>query len=150
MISESSVPMREVYTDLFEHSFDEKGRLTVPSEWRSEAHEKRLHVMPSRDGCLKVYPVSYMSEALRRFNQAPVNDPRRKSLESLASSIQAVACDQQGRVMIKKNLREMASLGKEAVLVGKFDHFEIWSRKSWSSRPDATRSFEEIAEEIGL
>lgn len=150
MTSESSVSMREVYTDLFEHSFDEKGRITVPSEWRSEAHEKRLHIMSSKDGCLKVYPVSYMNEALRRFSGATINDPRRKALEELASRIQAVTCDQQGRVMIKKNLREKAGLEKEAILVGKFDHFEIWNRKGWSSRADAARSFEEIAEEIGL
>jgi MraZ protein len=142
--------MSEVYTDSFEHTFDEKGRITVPSEWRSEAHEKRLHVVKSSSGCLKVYPVSFLSRAMERLAQAPFNDPKRKKLEQFAKNVQAVECDAQGRIMVKPHLRQAAGLGREAVLLGCMNHFEIWDRKSWSAKGGADASFEDVASEVGL
>ena len=145
----SDVPLREVYTDVFEHSFDDKGRITVPAEWRSEAHERRLHVMPSNDGCLKVYPASYLSEQRLKLAGVPVGDPRRKRLEDLARVIQSVEFDQQGRVMIKPRLRKGADLNKLVVLAGSLDHFEIWDRKKWEERGAGGCSFEDVAREVG-
>ena len=142
--------MGEVYTDRFEHSFDAKGRITVPSEWRSEAHEKRLHILPSQEGCLKVYPASFLSEKSRSLSGASITDPRRKSLERLAQIAQLAECDQQGRMMVKVHNREHAALGKEAVLVGCSDHFEIWDAARWKKQKKEQASvFEELVKEAG-
>ncbi|MFZ5806449.1 MAG: division/cell wall cluster transcriptional repressor MraZ [Verrucomicrobiota bacterium] len=139
----------EVYTDTFEHSFDEKGRVVVPSEWRSEAHEKRLHVMPSQEGCLKVYPASFLNEQKNRLAGASFQDPRRKQLENLARIIQSAECDQQGRIMVKSELRKGATLSKETILVGCLDHFEIWDRKLWKGKAGVATSFEDVMGQLG-
>lgn len=140
----------EVYADVFEHSFDAKGRITVPSEWRSEAHEKRLHILPSQDGCLKVYPASFLSAKARALSEASIADPRRKSLERLAQIAQLAECDQQGRMMVKGHNREHASLGKSAVLVGCSDHFEIWDAAKWKQQQkEKPSTLEELFKEAG-
>lgn len=143
-----SIP--EVYTDTFEHAFDAKGRITVPSEWRSEAHEKRLHVLPSQDGCLKVYPASFLSNKARALADAPISDPRRKSLEKLSRLAQLAECDQQGRIMIKPHNRTHANLSKQSVLVGCSDHFEIWDSERWKSHEEIPATLEELLREAGL
>ena len=143
--------LKLVYTDTFEHAFDEKGRITVPKEWRGEGFETRLYVMPPEPGCLKVYPGSWLAEKMKSLANATVDDPRRKSFERLASQIQGVELDQQNRITIRERMRAAAKLGKNAVLVGRFDHFEIWSQEK--SKADSTvgsLTVDSVLREAGL
>lgn len=147
-----SDPLKLVYTDTFEHAFDEKGRITVPKEWRGEGFEARLYVMPPEPGCLKVYPGSWLGEKMKALSSAPVGDPRRKALERLASQIQGVEMDQQNRITVRERLRAAAKLGKNAMLVGRFDHFEIWSREKWNEDSGEVGSLtvDSVLREAGL
>ncbi|MDR2462906.1 MAG: division/cell wall cluster transcriptional repressor MraZ [Verrucomicrobiales bacterium] len=117
------------YTGTFEHAFDEKGRVTVPREWRGEGFESRLYVVPSSAGCLKVLTGSWLAEKTRELASLPMSDPRRKQFDKLAPFMQGVELDPQHRVMVRESLRVRAKLKKAAVLVGRFDHFEIWDAK---------------------
>ena len=144
--------MKEAYTDRFEFSLDDKGRLSVPVEWRGEAFEKRFFVMPSSDGCLRIYPASFLGREMEKLSSlgATSADARRKSLEKLASVIQAAEPDQQGRIMIREKFRQHAGLGRQAVLVGRLDHFEVWDPKKWKKIAPPATTFEEVAKEVGL
>ena len=77
-------------------------------------------------------------------------DARRKSLEKLASVIQATEPDQQGRIMIREKFRQHAGLGRQAVLVGRLDHFQVWDPKRWQKIAPPATTFEEVAQEVGL
>lgn len=140
------------YTDSFEHAFDEKGRITVPKEWRGDGFESVLHVIPSEQKCLKVYPASFLAgkQAKLESEGAPVNDPRRQALEKLASVIQQVSPDTNHRISIKEKYRQHAGLGKTAALVGKFDHFEIWNSEAWAAQSVSEITLEEAAALAGF
>ena len=144
--------MKEAYTDRFEFSLDGKGRVSVPAEWRGEAFEKRFLVMPSQEGCLRVYPASFLGRQLEKLSAdgATSTDVRRKSLEKLASVMQAVEPDQQGRIMIREKFRQHAGLNRQAVLVGRLDHFDIWEPRRWQKIAPPTQTFEQLAQEAGL
>lgn len=142
--------IKQVYTDTFEHTFDEKGRLTVPKEWRGEGFEIMLDVVPSAEGCLKVYPGSYFAAKIQQLAASSFEDPRRKQLERLAPLIQRVRTDEQNRISIKDKLRKQVSLVKTAVLVGRFDHFEIWDTQAWKADPAGELTFETVMRESGL
>jgi MraZ protein len=143
--------IRQAYTDTFEHAFDEKGRITIPKEWRGDGFESRLHLMPSRDGCLKVYPGSFLARKQEELaaSGTSIDDPKRKAFEKLAASIQALVIDQNNRVMIKEKFRSALNLNKKAVLVGCFDHFEIWHPDE-QAKQGAEAMLEDIAGEAGL
>jgi len=143
---------RQAYTDTFEHSFDEKGRITVPKEWRGDGFEEILHVIPSKEGCLKVYPGSYLTRKQTRLDeeQAPLDDPRRKALEALATIIQQVSPDANHRIGIKEKFRQRAGLTKSAVLAGRSDHFEIWNASTWAERQAEDLTLEKVAELTGF
>lgn len=144
--------MKEAYTDRFEFSLDDKGRVSVPAEWRGEAFEKRFLVLPSEEGCLRVYPASFLGRQLEKLSAEGVTstDVRRKSLEKLASVMQAAEPDQQGRIMIREKFRQHAGLNRQAVLVGRLDHFEIWEPRRWQKVAPPALTFEELAKEAGL
>ena len=144
--------MKEAYTDRFEFSLDDKGRVYVPAEWRGEAFEKRFLLLPSEEGCLRVYPASFLGRQLEKLSAEGVTstDVRRKSLEKLASVMQAAEPDQQGRIMIREKFRQHAGLSRQAVMVGRLDHFEIWEQRRWQKVAPPTLTFEELAKEAGL
>lgn len=144
--------MNDVYTDIFEHAFDAKGRVIVPAEWRTSGHADQLHVLPSSEGCLKVYPSSWLKERLEALKSAPLNDPRRKQLEVLAGIAQTATVDREnGRTLIKPRLREHAQIKREAVLEGCLDHFKIWAAEVWKKRPErAALTMEELLQQAGL
>jgi MraZ protein len=141
---------RASYTDTFEHAFDVKGRITVPSEWRAESFETRLFVLPSSDACVRVYPESWLGRLQEQVSLLKSADPHRIRVESLASLAQSAECDQQGRIMVKEKLRSGAGLKKESVLVGRLDHFQIWDKAAWAARETVPTTVEEALSAMGL
>jgi MraZ protein len=143
---------KATYIDTFEHAFDEKGRITVPSEWRGEGFEANLVVVPSSEQCLKVYPVSWLAEQQAKLTTAGVrlDDPRRQAFEALAAISQAGAWDIQGRMIIKDALRKTAEIKRKAVLVGCSDHFKIWSAERYLQLPARAMTIEDAAKLLGI
>jgi len=144
--------IRQTYADTFEHSFDDKGRITIPKEWRGEGFEAVLHVIPSKDGCLKVYPGSFLANKRKRLDEegAAIDDPKRLALESLASITQQVSPDSNHRISIKEKFRQRAGLNKNATLVGRSDHFQIWDADKWGAQGGAELTLEEVAKMAGF
>lgn len=55
--------------------------------------------------------------------------------------------DKQGRFLITSNLREYATLEKDAIIIGVGTRIEIWNREKWKSyNSDENISADEIAE----
>lgn len=142
--------LRASYTDTFSHAFDAKGRITVPSEWRGESFESQLFVLPSSEACVRVYPASWLGRLQAQVAMLKTADPQRARVEALASLAQSTTWDQQGRIMVKEKLRTGAGLRREAVLVGRLDHFQIWDKTGWQSRPGTTTTVEEALGAMGL
>ena len=145
-----STEVRASYTDSFGHAFDAKGRITVPAEWRAESFETRLFVFPSSETCLKVYPESWLGQLQEKVSALKAADPMRAGVERLASKAQSATFDQQGRIMVKQNLRQGSGLKKDAVLVGRLDHFQIWDKAAWEKQETAKMTVEEALSAIGL
>jgi MraZ protein len=141
---------RASYTDSFGHAFDVKGRITVPSEWRHSTFEANLFVFPSSDRCLKVYPASWLGQLQEKVSLLKSADPMRQGVENLASKAQSAIFDQQGRIMVKASLREGAGLKKEAMMVGRLDHFQIWDKAVWEKKATASITLEDALSAIGL
>ena len=141
--------VRASYTDSFSHSFDVKGRITIPSEWREEPFEKSLFVLPSNEKCLRVYPASWLGRLHDELGKLKSADPHRTGLENLATNAQPAMFDTQGRIMVKEKLRERAGLKKDVRLVGRLDHFQIWDEAEWQKKGAASMTVEDALDAIG-
>jgi MraZ protein len=143
--------VRASYTDSYAHSFDDKGRITVPAEWREEPFEKSLIIFPSKEKCLRVYPASWLGRLQDSMASLRSSDPVRQALEDLATSAQSTALDAQGRIVVKAHLRESAGLSPKAkvMFVGRVDHFQIWDEEQWKKKAPKPATFEETLATIG-
>jgi MraZ protein len=149
-VANNTPDYRASYADSFSHSFDAKGRITVPSEWRVPPFEDRLVIVRSANACLRVYPASWFSRLQEKVAGARMGDAQRISMEQLAASAQNAAFDQQGRIMVKEAFRTSAALKKDAILVGCSDHFQIWDKAAWAGRQPAPVTVEEALGAMGL
>jgi len=112
---------------------DAKGRLAIPTRFR-EVLERRGEdtlVVTNHDSCLWVYAkkdwliIEEKAIELPEFDQ-DVNTYLRYFISG------AKECPlKQNRITIPPDLREIAGLDREVMLVGQLKRFEIWSREKW-------------------
>jgi MraZ protein len=111
----------------YTHNIDEKGRLTLPARWREELGQ---HVVVTRgmEPCLFVFSKpkfeAFMSEVIQVGFTA--GDARGLS-RFLSSKATDDELDKQGRISLPQNLREFCHLNGEVMVVGAFDHIELWA-----------------------
>jgi MraZ protein len=48
--------------------------------------------------------------------------------------------DKQGRVNLPPYLREYANIDKQAVIVGLYDHCEVWNLEQWRKRQEESHN----------
>mgnify|MGYP005623022629 CR=1 FL=1 len=115
------------------HTLDSKGRLAIPARFREELarREDDCLVVTNHDNCLWAFSredwkvIEDKAAALPQFDHS-VNTYLRYFISG------AVECPvKQGRITIPSDLKTIAGLDKEVVLVGELKRFEIWDRDRW-------------------
>jgi MraZ protein len=120
----------------FEHSIDEKGRMAVPAKFRGRL-ASGLVVTKGIDPCLWLYPADVYADLAERVNKLSVTDPqardfRRQVFGGAADSVP----DKQGRFILPPALRMYANIDKQAVIIGLYDHCEVWNPERWRKRQE--------------
>lgn len=132
----------------YEHTLDDKNRLTLPAKFRQEFAEGAV-VTRGMDGCLAVYTRG----AWERFVGARLEtlDPFSREARQMSRFIFSAASEQeldrQGRIMLPTALIQHAKLGREVVVAGVRDHVEIWSRAVWRNHLEEVEGSAELVAE---
>jgi MraZ protein len=123
-----------MFLNQYQHSFDNKGRLTIPAKLRDLPAEG-VFVVQGLDRNLMVLPPAAFEIIYNRLMAMSMTDPSARLLRHiiLGNALQ-VALDGAGRILISANLREYAGLKNEVVFVGQGDYFEIWSPELWQEQ----------------
>ena len=133
-------------------TLDIKGRLVMPTRYRERLQERcggKLVVTVDKDQCLLVYPMPDWEEIERKLMKLPSFDPRARRLQRLmVGHATELDLDAQGRVLLPPNLREFASLTRDAVLIGQGLRFELWDEEKWNQRRDEWLASEESATDL--
>jgi len=118
----------------YEHSIDEKGRMTIPARFREELGDV-AYITRAFDQNLTVMPQPVFESLADRLSDLTVTDPEVRLLQSLIFSNAARAeFDRAGRILIPQYLRDGAGLGAAAIVVGQGKRFEIWSPDLWTEQ----------------
>jgi MraZ protein len=138
------------------HTLDTKGRLAVPARFREilTQRDEDYLVVTNHDTCLWAFAredwrvIEEKAANLPQFDHA-VNTYLRYFISG------AVECPiKQGRITIPLDLREIAGLRKEVVLVGELKRFEIWEKAKWEEEFERAKvRFPEVSQtlsELGI
>ncbi len=111
----------------FQHSIDDKGRLTLPAKWRSEL-AGGVVVTRGLDGCLFIFPKDkFEAMALETDAQGIALADARAWSRYLLGHAADVEPDKQGRVLIPQDLRSFAGINGEVVVMGVMSRLEVWN-----------------------
>ncbi|MGJ8649580.1 MAG: division/cell wall cluster transcriptional repressor MraZ [Opitutaceae bacterium] len=118
------------------HNLDDKGRLTIPSQWRPEVNsaDNSFLALPNPSGYVTVYPPKMIAQLEERISQISLGDVEgQKAIEDLMSMAHSFACDKQGRINLNDKLIKHAKVEKGAVLLGKLSTFSIYSEEIYNA-----------------
>ncbi|ADY29836.1 MULTISPECIES: division/cell wall cluster transcriptional repressor MraZ [Cellulophaga] len=138
----------------YECKADVKGRVMVPSALKSQMASvlnkgfviKRSVFQP----CLELYPMEEWNLLMEKMNKK--NRFKKKNndfIRRFSAGVKIVELDATGRLLIPKNLVEIANITKDVVLSSAINIIEIWDKDSYEKviEEDA-ENFADLAEEV--
>ena len=134
----------------YEHSIDEKNRLTLPARFR-ESFSEGCVISRGMDRCLSVYPCGEWERAVdaRLGRLDPLSREARSLQRYFYSAAAEAELDKQGRIVIPAGWSSCAGLGRDVVVAGVRDRLEVWNRDVWiKQRDEIEGSAEHVAERL--
>jgi MraZ protein len=123
-----------MFLGTYEHTIDDKGRLTIPVRFR-ELLADGAYITRGFDGNLIVWTTTLFQQVSRRLNGMNTADNSSRLLRRLIFGFADRAeMDKIGRILIQQFLRDAAHLESSVVVVGAGDYFEIWSPDQWAKQ----------------
>ncbi len=133
---------------------DAKGRIMLPVALKNQMSPilnegfviKRSVFQP----CLELYPMSEWNLLMQQMNKK--NRFKKKNndfIRRFSAGVKIIEIDATGRLLIPKNLIEIAGIKKETVLSSAINIVEIWDKKSYEDVLEQTaEDFGALAEEV--
>jgi MraZ protein len=135
----------------YDHTIDEKGRLSFPSRFRDvlRQYESEVLIVIPWDNHLRAYPESEWEIIEDRMEskgsepeESEAGDPHEdidKTIRYFESEIIECVLDRQGRILLPPGLRVELGLKKDIVLNGMIKWVEIWDKDTWYEERKAGR-----------
>ena len=115
----------------YHHSIDEKGRIIIPSKFRSELGDSFV-ITRGLENCLFVYSLVEWNKIVDRLKKLPFTKrDARNFTRFFLSGATVTELDKQGRANISSTLIDFANLEKECIVIGVNDRLEIWAKDNW-------------------
>lgn len=133
------------------HTIDQKNRLSVPSKFRKELG-RVVVVSRGLDKCLFLYPIEAWKKLAEKLaTELPWGKSENRSfMRAMIAGASDISIDALGRILLPDNLKQFASLEKEAMVVGLYNRVEIWNPEIWKAYSEASnQNTELIAEKLG-
>jgi MraZ protein len=133
----------------YEHTLDEKGRLTLPSRLRPY-FEGGIVITKGVDRCLFAFPPEEWAAFKANIkSNADLSAKGRQLSRMFFSTAFEATLDRQGRVLVPTKLAGYAGLRHDVTIAGVDDRLEIWDTDEWNRYlTSADESFSEIVEEL--
>ena len=135
----------------YELRIDHKGRLAIPVRLR-EAFAEGLVLSRGFDRCLIAYTLEEWVKVAEKLVALPLTqiNPRRLSRFTFSGSFD-LELDRQGRVVLPAMLRQYAEIKDEVVIVGAYNHLQIWAKELWAAEKEfMAEHASEIAEAVKM
>jgi len=115
------------------HTLDEKGRLAIPARFKDteKLKEQPCLMVTNYINCLWAFAKDDWRIIEDKVANLPLMDVAVNTLRRYFISGAQECLIKQGRITLPPDLREIAGLQKEVMLVGETKYFEIWDKSRW-------------------
>ncbi|WP_342268604.1 division/cell wall cluster transcriptional repressor MraZ [Spiroplasma endosymbiont of Aspidapion aeneum] len=115
-----------MFLGTFEHTLDEKQRLTMPAKLRSKI-DTTIYISGGIEPCLQVRSEDVFKQLLEELNsKSDMNSKRRLIKRHILGNTCEIKLDGSGRVSIPTNILDLAKIKKNVYIIGQGDYIEIW------------------------
>lgn len=141
--------MDNLFIGEYRHQLDDKGRLAIPSKFRSKL-KKGAIVTKGLDGCLFLYLPDEWNKLVAKLTQMPISQSNARAFARLMlAGAMTVEVDSQGRINLPNYLVKFAGLKGISVIAGLMSRLEIWSEKNWEEfKKKSEKESEKMAEAL--
>jgi len=144
------------FTGQYKYSLDNKGRINIPSKFRSSlsiSSDESFVITKGMDSCILAYPLeewqTRVESGLRELSST--SSKNRKLIRSITRFANTVKLDAQGRVQLTTSLKEYANLEKDVIIIGVVNKIEIWNPEYLSNMEElSSDDFDEIEDKVTL
>lgn len=138
--SRTDVLWGKMFLGEFEHTIDEKGRITIPAKFRSRL-AAGVVVTKGIDSCLWLFPQDDFEDLATKVSNLPMTDSRARDFRrQMFSGAADMEPDRQGRINLPNYLREYARIDKQAIITGLNNYCEIWDPETWRKHQESNHS----------
>ena len=125
------VAHQALFVGVHEHTLDGKGRLILPSAFRS--HLTGGAYITGLDSCVGIFPVDEFAETAEQLrSEVGTSEVDINALRSFAAQADFVVPDGQGRMRILPHLRAAAGLERKVIVTGMIRRIEVWNPDRWA------------------
>lgn len=114
--------------------------MAIPTRYRERIATRcdgEMIVTVDKDRCLLVYPLPDWEELERKLVRLPsMNKIARRIVRIMVGYATEVDMDANGRILVSRELRDFASIDKQAMLIGQGNKFELWDEEIWNQKRD--------------
>lgn len=123
--------VEQMFLGTYEHTLDDKGRLTIPVRYREFINDG-AYITKGFDTNLMVMSVASFLHFSEEISKKSVTDLNARLLKRMIfGRAEKVELDRAGRILIPAFLREAVNLKSNTMIVGANTYFEIWSPELW-------------------
>lgn len=133
----------KILSGVYYHGLDGKNRLRIPMKLKTEliGEGEGLHFVQYTPDCIAVMNDSTMEKLFGRFDDLdPTDEDMMNAMRCLMSRIEDVNEDEQGRIVLSKNMRDFIGADKDhpdLVTVGMVTYAEIWSADKYREKTES-------------
>lgn len=141
--------MDNLFIGEYRHQLDDKGRLAIPSKFRSKL-KKGAVVTKGLDGCLFLYLPDEWNKLVTKLTQMPISQGNARAFARLMlAGAMTVELDSQGRINLPNYLIKFAGLKGISVIAGLMNRLELWNEKAWEEyKKKSEKESEKMAEAL--
>ena len=134
----------------YNHNLDDKGRLAIPAKFRAIL-KKGAVVTKGLDNCLFLYSKEQFEEIAKKIASLPLSQSRARAFaRHMIAGAMDLEFDNQGRITLPEYLRKFSGLNKKVIVVGLYNHLEIWNESAWNKyKLNSEKYSSSIAEALG-
>ena len=137
-----------------QRSIDSKGRLPLPSIYRTEIAEERdgrgFYITRGLDGCLYLFTPHQWRQIRLKLAEPPFTKARVRRFQTIFDSwVELVFLDKQNRIRIPARLRLKAAIRDKVIMIGHIDRIAIWAKERLEAfEQEIDQEYEVLAEDL--